>query len=81
VPLGERRYAVQSSDGAQWVDMHGDEPCYCEDALLDDEPWVCKHLLRALLEEGHPVVTAELARLRGEEERANRRASNPFVED
>jgi hypothetical protein len=81
VPLGGRRYAVQGSREIQWIDMMGEEPCYCEDALLDDGRWVCKHILRAHIEEGHPLVMATLAQLQAASDQRNRWAHNPFVED
>ena len=70
VRIAPRQYAVQGTDEPMYVDMHGDEPCYCEDALISGRPWVCKHILRALIEEGHPKV---LAALTVEEEREHER--------
>jgi hypothetical protein len=70
--IGPRQYAVQGSREIMFVDMHGDEPCYCEDALLDDEPWVCKHILRALIKEKHPKVMAFMEQEDEMEEQRNR---------
>jgi hypothetical protein len=70
-PLGLRRYAIPGSDEMRYVDMYGEEPCYCEDALISGRPWVCKHILRALIHEGHPLVLATLRQLVLEEARRN----------
>jgi hypothetical protein len=70
VRMAPRQYVVQGSSEPVYVDMHGDEPCYCEDALISGRPWCCKHILRALIYERHPKVVAALA---AEEAREHRR--------
>ena len=86
VRVGPRQYVVQGSNEPHWIDMHGDEPCYCEDALIsrqgapEDERrpgYVCKHVLRALIYEKHPLVMAYIQQEEGFDEQRNRWATDP----
>lgn len=46
--VGPRQYRV----GKHWIDLDGETPCHCEDALLRWPPVpVCKHVMRAMLYE------------------------------
>jgi hypothetical protein len=48
-PLGERMYKV----GEHYVDLDGETPCHCNDALCSKvEPVACKHVYACLLYEG-----------------------------
>lgn len=47
--VGPRQYKV----GEHYVDLEGETPCHCADALLTNPaPSACKHQLAALLKEG-----------------------------
>ena len=72
IRVGPRQYAVQGSREVMWVDMHGEEVCYCEDALLGGGLWVCKHILRALIREKHPKVLGFMQQEDDMEEQRNR---------
>lgn len=61
--LGARRYRVVGGRDTHWVDLEDRRhpTCDCGDHLWRDE--LCKHILAALLREGHPEVLIALGLL------------------
>jgi hypothetical protein len=59
-PAGDGRWCVRDVSGMHWVDLYHPEfpRCDCEDHLWRDE--ICKHMLAALIREGHPLVLLAL---------------------
>lgn len=66
-PLGRRRFEVTGGDETHFVDLAPDaaSPCDCPDLAWRGGPreGPCKHLLRARLAEGDPVVLLAVAAL------------------
>ena len=58
--VGEGRYRVTGGENDHWVDLYTatNPRCDCGDHLWRDR--VCKHILAALLREGHDRVVAQL---------------------
>lgn len=61
--VGQGRYRVRGGAQDHWVDLYSTAHprCDCGDHLWREQ--VCKHILAALLREGHERVVAALARL------------------
>ena len=62
-PLGDGRWRVEGGSEPHWVDLRTPNypRCDCGDYLWREQ--TCKHILAALLREGHPRVISALGKL------------------
>jgi hypothetical protein len=74
--VGDGRYRVTGGSQQHWVDLYttNHPRCDCGDHVWRDQ--ICKHILAALLREGHDKVVAALATLfRGMQPPRDRRSA------